>query len=263
MSAEVRLLDAWEAGASRPALERARLLASVAVDLGVATPAQSDPSATIGQRDRAILELHRRLFGASVSGTAACPVCGERLEVSFALDEVLDEVLDHVPRGAGEVADRAAPAQTIEVAWNELVLRCRPLRHEDVASLAAMGGLDPAGLARRSVVAIEPGGGRAAEVLPDVLAAELPDEVVAMVAEAVAAADPGCDLSFRLDCLECGAAWEETFDPPSFLWSELDRWARRALEDVHRLATAYGWREADVFALSPHRRRAYLELVGS
>ena len=37
-------------------------------------------------------------------------------------------------------------------------------------------------------------------------------------------------------------------------------WARRTLRDVHVLARAYGWREADVLALSPTRRQIYVEL---
>jgi hypothetical protein len=33
------------------------------------------------------------------------------------------------------------------------------------------------------------------------------------------------------------------------------------LYDVHALASAYGWREADVLAMSPMRRQVYLELA--
>ena len=35
------------------------------------------------------------------------------------------------------------------------------------------------------------------------------------------------------------------------------------LAEVHALAAAYGWTEAEVLALSAARRRAYLELVGA
>jgi hypothetical protein len=33
------------------------------------------------------------------------------------------------------------------------------------------------------------------------------------------------------------------------------------LRDVHALATAYGWREADIVAMSPWRRQVYLDMV--
>ena len=38
-------------------------------------------------------------------------------------------------------------------------------------------------------------------------------------------------------------------------------WAVRLLGEVHELASAYGWREHDVLALSPWRRQAYLQMV--
>jgi hypothetical protein len=34
------------------------------------------------------------------------------------------------------------------------------------------------------------------------------------------------------------------------------------LREVHTLAWAYGWREADILAMSPARRQFYIELVG-
>ena len=48
----------------------------------------------------------------------------------------------------------------------------------------------------------------------------------------------------------------------ALLWSEIHAWARQLLRDVHALARAYGWREADILALSPTRRGIYLELLG-
>jgi hypothetical protein len=47
----------------------------------------------------------------------------------------------------------------------------------------------------------------------------------------------------------------------SFFWNEINTWAYRMLRDVHALATAYGWREADIVAMSPWRRQVYLDMV--
>jgi len=46
-----------------------------------------------------------------------------------------------------------------------------------------------------------------------------------------------------------------------FFWAELAAEAKRLLREVDALARAYGWREADILALSSQRRHAYLELV--
>ena len=40
------------------------------------------------------------------------------------------------------------------------------------------------------------------------------------------------------------------------------REATRLLGEVHTLARAYHWREAEILAMSSRRRQAYLELAG-
>jgi hypothetical protein len=89
----------------------------------------------------------------------------------------------------------------------------------------------------------------------------LPHEVVTAVADRMAEADPQADTELRLRCEVCEHGWSALFDIPSFLWTELDAWARRALYDVHTLARAYGWTESDILRLSPRRRQHYLELA--
>ena len=64
-----------------------------------------------------------------------------------------------------------------------------------------------------------------------------------------------------MTCPACGRFWQAAFDIASYLWSELDALAQRLLGEVHTLARAYGWREADVLSMSPWRRQFYLEMV--
>jgi hypothetical protein len=47
------------------------------------------------------------------------------------------------------------------------------------------------------------------------------------------------------------------------LWMRLQLAAERLLLDVDALARAYGWSEAQVLALPPLRRAAYLQMVGA
>jgi hypothetical protein len=51
------------------------------------------------------------------------------------------------------------------------------------------------------------------------------------------------------------------FDIASFFWTEIAAEAKRLLGEVHILASAYGWREADILSLNPLRRRFYLEAI--
>jgi len=46
------------------------------------------------------------------------------------------------------------------------------------------------------------------------------------------------------------------------LFTELGAVARDLLGQVHALAFAYKWREADILQMSPARRQLYLQMVG-
>ena len=81
--------------------------------------------------------------------------------------------------------------------------------------------------------------------------------------EAMAEADPQSHLELALSCPSCQLDWQSVFDIASYLWSEIETWALRILSEVHILASAYGWRETEILALSPLRRQLYLERVAA
>ena len=91
---------------------------------------------------------------------------------------------------------------------------------------------------------------------------ELPMEVQERMAERAAEADPRADIRLNLPCPECGTQTKAVLDIGSALCQELDAWARGILRDVYLLASSCGWSEAEVLAMSPLRRRYYLELAG-
>ena len=95
----------------------------------------------------------------------------------------------------------------------------------------------------------------------EIAAAELPAQVWTAIAQRLAEADPQADVQLAMACPKCQHAWKTPLDIVSYFWSEIDAWAARLLHEIHTLASAYGWREAEVLALSPWRRRAYLELI--
>jgi hypothetical protein len=91
---------------------------------------------------------------------------------------------------------------------------------------------------------------------------DLPEPVLAALVDAVTERDPQAETRFQLTCAACGHRWSALFDVVSFFWTELAARAERLLIEVHALARAYGWREADVLTMSESRRHFYLELVG-
>jgi hypothetical protein len=62
-------------------------------------------------------------------------------------------------------------------------------------------------------------------------------------------------------CEACGREGVAQVDAGVLLWDEIEARARELLYDVHRLARAYRWSEAEILALSPARRAGYLALV--
>ena len=75
--------------------------------------------------------------------------------------------------------------------------------------------------------------------------------------------DPQADVTLDVECPSCAHAWREPFDIVGFLWRELQTSSRRLLNEIHLLASAYGWTEEQILALSPTRRNAYVEIVQS
>ncbi|MCS6825312.1 MAG: hypothetical protein NZ553_01725 [Caldilinea sp.] len=237
----VELLNVWDRGWSRPPYQQAQaLLEAGCPDLSP----QDIASLSIGQRDRRLLALRELTFGPRLAAVAVCPKCGIQLDIAFNTTDIEDDgwndasganeqhsvetdgysVRFHLPTGADLAALEGA--QTGE---REMLQRC-------IVS------------AQRDGRPVEP--------------AELPDHVVAAIAQCMAEADPQADVQLALTCPACAHAWQAPFDIVAFFWSEVDAWAKRTLREVHALASAYGWREADILALSPRRRQLYLDLVG-
>lgn len=79
------------------------------------------------------------------------------------------------------------------------------------------------------------------------------------LAAALERVDPAAEVLLAMACPACGHRWPAPLDVASFLWAELDRIAAAVLSDVDALARSYGWSERDVLALSPARRRCYVE----
>ena len=93
--------------------------------------------------------------------------------------------------------------------------------------------------------------------------ATLPDEAVRAVTEEMAKADPQAEIRIALVCPACQQRWSLLFDIASFLWSEIEDWARRLLREVHQIASAYGWPEREILAIGARRRCSYLEMIGA
>lgn len=227
---------------------------------------------SIGQRDALLLTLRELTFGSELVSVASCPACNEALELSFQAAEIRVAAKTNEAKNLDDFAETAAatPAEAaVDVCANDEVgevlaihlkgyeVLCRLPNSLDLAALA--GSKD---VQRSQQVLLERCVLSARHLDEEINVAELPAEIFAAVASQMEAADPQADVQLNLSCLSCGHSWQAAFDIESFFWSELQVWAERLLRDVHQLARAYGWHEADILAMSPHRRQIYLEMLG-
>jgi hypothetical protein len=204
---------------------RSRTLPERALDLLAAGDRVEAPERLpVGERDALLAELRELTFGPSLEAVVECPSCGEPLELTL--------------RGAdlrGEPTPAADPGGSLRV--------------PTAGDLVAVAG----------AASVEEG----RQILLDRIVAGALDAELEDLEERLAQADPGAWTELALACPECAAQWSAPFDIVSFLCAELDAAAWRLVEEVHTLASAYGWTEDEVLALSSSRRGAYLELVGA
>jgi hypothetical protein len=239
------LVALWESGLGLTPIERGlRLLAAL-------FPEVSDEELanyTIGERDAWLLTLREQLFGAEVASVATCPQCGEPLELNFSVPTV------RTPAGS------AGQHREVVVHAEGYAIRCRLPTSADLLAVAGIGGAESAqqALFGRCILAVAADGTAEAPSSPQ----QLPTGVAAAIVEQMAQADPQADVRLALICPACSHQWLAQFDILAFLWDELADWVQRTLREVHRLAMAYGWREADIMAMSAWRRQWYLQLIG-
>jgi hypothetical protein len=221
------LLDLWESGRHGSPIDRALLL------LAAAAP-EPDRSAlgdvSIPRRDAAVLALRRDALGPRLQGVVNCPDCSERLEFDFDADAVLASAMSAEP-------------QSIRVGE----LRFRLPNSADLIATAAI--VDPQRATRQLLqkCCLNAAGGQ-----------EWSNDLLAEAEAGLAAHAGAANTCFNFACEACGSAWDAPFDICAFVWEELERRAEVLLDDVHRLAVAYGWDEQRILALGDARRGAYL-----
>jgi hypothetical protein len=233
------ILQVWEWGQDKHPVDRALAL------LGLACPDLAPEQLqvlTVGQRNSRLLSLRENTLGPTLKGFAECPQCGTALEFSVDVAALLQP-------------EPVAQAHSLQM--GDISLRFRPLNSLDLAAIIGLVDVSAARLRLIERCLLEAAqGGRA------LAAAELPESVLSALVDALAECDPQAEMRFQLTCAACGNRWSALFDIVSFFWTELNARAERLMAEVHTLARAYGWREADILEMSEARRHTYLELAG-
>ena len=221
-----QLLDGWETFRGQPMPLRAAALAALLTDQPLADVMRW----SVARRDQALFDLRAHVFGDRVEAVTLCPACAEQLEMQLALAEIAPT------KGVAS----ASVFRTLRIGGRRI--RCRLPNSEDLLAVASLTDVSDARdqLIARCVHSDDP-------AVREQAAALLTDQ-----------AD---DVQLDLTCPSCGHRWQTAFDIAAFVWRELDDWAERTLHEIHVIASAYGWSERAILALSARRRQTYVERI--
>lgn len=238
----------WEVGQRQPYADRALLLLTLAWP-GLSPMALN--ALTIGQRNAHLLALRTKTLGPQADCFARCPACNEQVEFAIDVQTMLpSEMID--PEEPEEMAEQQV--YLLDVQPYRVSFRVPTCADLAVASRLPDVQAGRVLLLERCVT----------QVLQDeqhIAVTDIPDDIVQALTEAILEHDPLAEMEFALRCPACQHNWTLTFDIISFFWKELEAQAKRLMHDVHIIASAYGWRESDILALSSARRSFYRELI--
>jgi hypothetical protein len=225
---QAELLNLWESGRALGPIDRAVLVASVS-----SSDQRSAADWPLGARNSSLARLHCESFGGILRGYTRCQSCGEQLEFEF---------------DGHNVAASSHPAETQLLTIGKWHFRLPTSR--DIAFAAEEPDEEAAGL--RLLASCYSG---------SELATGWSDEDLEIISQRLAEADPFAEILLHFDCPACSASFDESLDLGSFVWADIQAQARRIFQEIHLLASAYGWSESEILALSPARRSAYVEMV--
>jgi hypothetical protein len=233
------LVEAWDRGAHVSHAERALLLLKTIRP----EPWEALARMPIGWVSAQLLKLRASVVGPTLVCLVDCRECHTIVESEVEVDQL-----------TGPVA--TPPVGPFSLTHGGYHVEFRLPTYEDVLTVRG-DRRTGARLLAQALIASAEHDGAAVEI------ATVPDEVTTALEPVILAHDPLAQIELSLTCPGCGREWSETLDVVDFVWTEISTFAQRVITEVARLAYAFGWREADILAMSDHRRRRYLELLPS
>jgi hypothetical protein len=238
------LLGTWDSASQASGAQRALLLLQMVCPEPVELLAQMP----LGWIAAQLLKLRAMLLGPEIVCLANCQQCGTVVESSMLVEQLT------ALAGNAELEKarpKLFPLQQGDYCIEFKLPTCADLiaLHGNLQSAAQALELSQIQRALHKGKVLEP--------------SHLPADVREALQHAVLDHDPLAHIELSLTCPSCGLRWLETLQVIEFVWTEISALAQRLLGEVARLAYAFGWREADILAMSDTRRRHYLELLPS
>lgn len=237
------------------------LLASCVCRLGSFEPVTPEimRQLLVADRDYLLLQLRQLTFGSRVLAVLICPMCGQKMDMDFALEQV--PVTVRTPPAPGERFELSAPAAYLDAAGNaQRLVEIRLPTAEDQERLASHSDLSEAQavtwLLARCLL-------RVGDITPvsEAVAAALSTVARREIEERMESLAPQVEWDMDVACPNCGETFAHSFDFPPFFLAEVKLGREQLYREVHYLALHYHWPESEILALTRAKRRTYLDLL--
>ena len=211
---------------------------------------------SIGDRTTLLLSLRRLLLGKVMQCILQCPSCPGKMDLQLNLDDLIvsadhepethyDDVVEfgaerlHVSFHLPAASDVEAAIQVSRGVPEQAVLALGRRCIESVTRVVTDRDLPPAKLDE----------------------IDWPADLFPEISARIEKLDAQAEIKLSLVCPDCGHAFETCLDPGEFLVRELSERQRMKHHEVHLLAKAYHWSEADILRMGPRKRQIYLDLL--
>lgn len=230
------LLQIWEDSFHLSLVQKSIYLLSFACN----TDKKTIASWSIGQRDARLFLLRKYLFGAHFENLATCQKCNEQIEWNMSINDFpLPTLRDN--------------QMVFDFQFEKYQLQFRLPNSQDLQA-ATIDNQTPSSLVQNCIINIH----KAAKPLKK---AALPSKLINALTQEMEKIDPLAHISMQLACPNCQHQWNSTFDIITYLWAEIDNWAKHLLQEIAILARHFSWSEQDILNMSPRRRQLYLAMI--
>ncbi len=236
------LLKVWEENLNKSLVHKSMHLLAVAYSVSDMTQLTH---LSIGDRDSKLFQLREWMFGTRLVNLANCPQCLEHMEWEMSTQDFLHD----------QVQGLKDPDQ-FDLSVDDFQLRFRLPNSNDLINAVSNQEYQksPDKILKDCIVHAKRKDQNYGET-------KFPDSVLKALDEQINQKDPKANISILLSCQSCDHQWEIAFDILSYLWTEIDNWAKHILQEIYTLARAFSWSEKDILEMSPRRRRMYLQML--
>lgn len=194
---------------------------------------------SIEKRDVALFHVRKKFFGNQFNNISHCPKCAETVEWDFYFHQMEIPSLKGTPDNV-----------EISVDVTDYNLMVRLPNSDDLFVNNEIQIIQNCILNLNEYKALSRN-----QKIPDVLINQINDRF-----------NESCqasNITYNLNCVACKHEWQVVFDIVSYLWKEIDQWAKGFLDQIGLLAKTFGWSESEIINMSENRRNHYLNLIYS